>query len=329
MRIGLWGCGQMGANLAEGLDGITEASLVVVFDLDRDAAAAVASRRGAAAVNSAEELFAWDGLDGVMIALPSDMHAPAAVRAADAGVHVFVEKPMSVDVKSCRDMIDAARRNGVKLMVGQVLRYYEPYRSILRCISDGRFGALRAAAICRRTKALKAGASGWRLDRRRSGGLLFEVGIHELDMLRCLLGRPASVRSLSSRASDTENAVDFLSVQIRFASGGVATYETGLGDHSGCYGFRLYFEKATMISHSVFDTSALALHTADGTCELDLEAEWSKEPPVEAELRGWLSAVRGKASVPVTGEDGLASVALAEAAYRSVDLDEATVEYST
>ena len=139
-----------------------------------------------------------------MIALPSYLHAPAVLQAANAGVGIFCEKPMALNAADCRRMIAAARDRGVALMVGHVMRYYEPYRSILRWQAEARFGRLFAASIWRffdgRRMAVKGG---WQASRDKSGGYLFEIGIHELDMLRCLMGRPASApgRASSCRAS--------------------------------------------------------------------------------------------------------------------------------
>jgi predicted dehydrogenase len=110
-----------------------------------------------------------------------------------------------------------------------------------------------------------------------------------------------------------------MSVQVRFATGPVATYESGVGSHVGHYGFRIYFEEATLTSQAAFDTNALLVYPSEGErLEID-RTEFSPEHPVEAELRAWLAALRGEAIIPVPGEEGLATVALAEAAYRSAD----------
>ena len=88
---------------------------------------------------------------------------------------------------------------------------------------------------------------------------------------------------------------------------------------SSRYGFRLYCEGATLVSDKAFDRQALQVHTRDdGPLEV-LETEFSGEHPVETELRLWLSALRDEAPIAVPGEEGMATVALAEAAYRSAE----------
>jgi predicted dehydrogenase len=108
-------------------------------------------------------------------------------------------------------------------------------------------------------------------------------------------------------------------LQIQFAQGGTAAYEGGGGSRARRYGFRLYFEGATLASDSAFDRAALQVYGEDGY-EIALPQEtFSPEHPVEAELRGWLSALRDEAPIPIPGEEGLATVALVKAAYRSAE----------
>jgi predicted dehydrogenase len=317
LRIGLWGCGGMGRSLAQALVATEQAQLVAAYDLRPEAVSAIASDHGGETVASVEALLAYPALDGLIIALPPYLHAPAVEQAAQAGIGLFLEKPMSVDVTGCRRILNAVHQHGVPLMVGQVLRYYEPYRSIQRWRAEGRFGLLYAASIWRVSDGHRIDPAHWRASNARSGGYLLEVGAHELDMLRCLMGRPQTVCALSRKVSTQGGEwADYIALQIQFAAGGAATYEAGAGSYVGRYGFRLYFEQAAILSDAAFDRAALQVYDADGQ-KIDLSAEFSPEHPVQAELRGWLAALRGEAQIAIPGEEGMATVALAEAGYRS------------
>ena len=318
MRIGLWGCGNMGAGLARALVATGEARLAAAYDTRPEATSDLADLCEAEAVASAEALLAYPGLDGVIVALPSDLHAPAVVQAAEAGLDIFCEKPMSLDVAHCQEMLDAVHPAGVKLMIGHVLRYYEPYRSIRRWQAEGRFGQPFGASIWRVIDGRGIESTSWRASRARSGGYLFEVSIHELDMLRCLMGTPQTVCAVAQEtALQGREWADHIALQIRFATGRAASYEGGVGSHVRRYGFRLYFEGATLTSDATFDRSALQVYGPGGDLVEVPASEFSAEHPVEAELRDWLAALRGEAAVPIPGEEGMASVALVEAAYRS------------
>ncbi len=312
LKIGLWGCGNMGRSLARALAATGEAQLTIAYDMVPEAAAEMGSLYGAGAAAAPEALL--DGLDGVIIALPPDLHAQAAITAAEAGVDTFVEKPMSVNTQGCRDMLAAARENGIKLMVGQVARYYEPYRAIRRWNAEGRFGELYAASIWRFFKKGRYGKDHWRADNARSGGYLLEVGAHELDMLRCLMGTPETISAVSRHVDPADKGwADFIGLQVRFANGGLADYEGGTGALEGHYGFRFYFEGATLVSYSAYNPQALHVHGA----EIPPDA-FSDENPIEAELRGWMAAIRDEGPVPIPGEEGMATVAFAESAYRAI-----------
>ena len=321
-HIALWGCGNMGNELARALVATGEARLSVVHDLSPEAAAAVSQRYQAQVVASAEALLAHPGLDGVIVALPPYLHPMAVCQAAEAGLDVFCEKPMEPRVPGCREMLAAVEHAGVKLMIGQVLRYYEPYRAIRRWTAEGRFGKLYSASLWRVVNGARwATIPGyWRANRAKSGGYLLEVGAHELDMLRCLMGRPETVYATEQKVLPYAHEMeDHILVQMRFVEGGSALYEGGGGSSVSRYGFRFYFEGATLISESAFDAKLLQIYDREGNELTALRDEFTTEHPVQAELRDWLAALRGEAPIPIPGKEGLATVALAQAAYTSAE----------
>jgi predicted dehydrogenase len=317
----------MGGSLVKALAGTGEAELVAAYDALPQRAQELAAQHGGQAVESAEALLGAPGIEGVIIALPTFLHAEAAMRTAQAGLNVFLEKPMSLTVADCLRVILAARAHRVKLMIGQVLRYYEPYRAILRLQREGRLGQILAASIWRFSDGSKPVEPGsWQADAAKSGGYLWEVGIHELDMLRCLLGNP---RSVSAQIINTPNKPhdweEHISVQMRSAQDRTGLYECGRGAFVGRYGFRLLFEQATLLSEEAFNPQQLRVFGADGQ-EVSWKDEFSAENPREVELRAWLAACRDEAPVAIPGEEGLANVALAEAA-RASSITKRAVEY--
>jgi predicted dehydrogenase len=329
LYIALWGCGNMGSSLARALIATGEAKLAVVHDLSPEAATAFSERYEAKIASTADELLAHPGLSGVIVALPPHLHAMAVCKAAEAGLDVFCEKPMAPRLNGCREMLAAVERTGIKLMIGHVLRYYEPYRTIQRWTVEARFGKLFSASIWRVVNGARWATipNYWRANRAQSGGYLLEVGAHELDMLRCLMGRPETVYATEQKVLPYAHEMeDLIVVQVRFAQGGSAVYEGGGGSSVSRYGFRFYFEGATLISESAFDPSMLRIYDREGN-ELDaLRDELTSEHPVQAELRDWLGALRDDAPITIPGEEGLATVALAQAAYTSAETGQ-LVEY--
>jgi len=212
-----------------------------------------------------------------------------------------------------------------------VLRYYEPYRSILRWQAEGRFGRMFAASIWRITdgRSMIANAA-WRGSRAKSGGYLLEIGAHELDMLCCLMGKPQTVHcQLQKALPSTEELADYISLHVRFLEEGSGAYEGGAGSSVSRYGFRLYCEGATLTSEKAFDRQQLQIHTRDEGLLTVLDTEFSAEHPVETELRLWLSALRDEAPIAVPGEEAMTTVALAEAAYRSAETGQVVTIHSS
>src|SRR5690349_21817540 len=110
LRVGLVGCGKVGTIHAAALRAVTEAELVACCDAAADLAAML--REG--------------GVEAVIIGTPHPLHAEPAVRAAEAGVHVLVEKPMAASLADCDAMIAAARKSGATLGVISQRRFFEP-----------------------------------------------------------------------------------------------------------------------------------------------------------------------------------------------------------
>lgn len=318
LRIGLWGCGNHGRGLARALTTTEEAELCAGYDIEPAAMQRLSDEVGAVAVDSADELLEDQDLDGVIIALPTDLHASAAIDAAHAGLHVFLEKPMALTVDECQSVIQAAEDGDLALMVGHVLRYYEPYRTILRKQRAGVLGELFAASFWRFGDAQhRHPHDKWRDSLARSGGFFMEVGAHELDMLRCLLGQPQTLSAIWQKRMTREDEMeDHLSVQIGFSTG-TGLFETGKGHFGGQYGFRLMFDQTTLYSPKAFDRHALVVTRANGVTE-SWEEDFSDEHPVQAELRDWLAACRGEQPVTIPGSDGLATIATAEAIRQSI-----------
>ncbi len=163
-------------------------------------------------------------VDVVYVILPNSLHCEYTVRAARAGKHVVSEKPMAVSVDEGRQMIDACRRAGRKLMIGYRSRF-EPYnREAIRICRSGELGRLRTITA---DHGLSARPGIWRLQRALSGGgSLMDIGIYSLNAARYLSGEePVEVAAVehSDRSDPRFREVeDTLAFSLRFPSGVVA-----------------------------------------------------------------------------------------------------------
>ncbi len=202
LRIGVIGAG----NIFERgyLPALLETDAVhvtAVADLDpARSIGAVARLEGATAEPSVASLVARDDIDAVLVLTPTDTHADLSILALDAGRHVLCEKPMARSVADARRMADAAVRANRRLMIGHTRRFDERWTAMYEAVSAGRIGD--PVYLFRSEHAFNgapAGAWPWLED--RSGGALWDVGIHVADLFHWFLGeRPRTAFAKLLRA---------------------------------------------------------------------------------------------------------------------------------
>ncbi len=142
------------------------------------------------------ELIARDDLDAVCISTPQFAHRDQTVAAFEAGLHVYCEKPLALSLAECDDMINAGRRAGKVLMVGQQMRYHMHLNRMRRLIDEGRIGTPQMMWLKEFRNPFPATMQ-WAFDKSRSGGAVVEKSCHHFDVFTWMLGTPP-VRVLAS-----------------------------------------------------------------------------------------------------------------------------------
>jgi len=195
------GVGSIADLHAQGYMRNENAKIVGVADLARDLAEAKAKKYGAETVfESAEKLLADPRIDAVDIAVPTAAHMPLAVKACEAGKHVMLEKPMARTVQECDQIISAADKAGVKLMVDHSLRFFPPFRQAKKIVEGGGIGDL----VKTRASHMGWGYTGWRADPAQAGGgLLIEGAVHALYLSEWFLGRVKRLSAITGKTSYT------------------------------------------------------------------------------------------------------------------------------
>lgn len=183
---------------------------------------------GARSAPSAEALMQSKDLDAVYIAAPNFQHADLTERAAERGLHVLCEKPMATSLEEAGRMIEACRRNGVRLAIGNMMRFNPCHAWIRDFITGGGLGA-PTEAQGKFGYDLPAffplATSPWRLESRLSGGgALMDVGVHTIDLLRWLLGQEVSEVSALIDTRTHPFPIDWSSAAVlRFNGGAIAS----------------------------------------------------------------------------------------------------------
>jgi predicted dehydrogenase len=191
--LGFLGVGWIGRHRMEAVSSVGAATVAGVADVDADAAHAAAAAAGCSErCEDLDELLSR-GLDGVVIATPTALHADQARAALEHGIPVFCQKPLGRNAPECAEVIEAARRANVALGVDMSYRHLAAVRAALRCLHDGRIGRPHAAELVFHNAYGPDKA--WVRDAELAGGgALIDLGCHLLDLARLFLGTVAARR---------------------------------------------------------------------------------------------------------------------------------------
>ncbi len=199
-RVGLVGAGYIADWHAQGLRSVENVELVAVCDRAPARAQTLAVKFGVAhAYGSLEEMLASEKLDAVHVLLPPDHHFEAARTALEAGVNVFLEKPMCDRSAECEALVRLAEERGLRLGVGHNFLFAEPYEQLRRDLRGGVLGRIDEVRITWH-KALPQAVHGpfdaWML--RDPRNILIETGPHLVAQMLDLVGEPEEMKARAS-----------------------------------------------------------------------------------------------------------------------------------
>jgi predicted dehydrogenase len=319
LQIGLIGGGNMGQSLARGVLACEDGRIAAVADQSEDVAEAAVEEIGEGEVDtytSVGEMLERDDIRAVIVAVPNFLHAEMTRRAAEAGKHVFCEKPMALNVADARSMIDACESAGVKLMIGQVLRYLPPHVWVLDLIRSGDLGEPFGMQVSR----IGGGWSGtyrapWRLEKETCGGPLFEVSAHEIDLMRQVLGEASTVyASMDNYVTPDVDYEDFAHLVINFQGGGRGALLAGHAAKMSAYDGKIFLTGGTILfSHQTREVRWVIEGEEPQVTSYEEAAE-GYEQGVAREIREFIEAVLDDTEVTIPGSEGLRNTEIAQAA---------------
>ena len=187
VRTALIGCGKVGGLHASALTSRPESTLVAVCDSSAERAERFAARYGGRAFRDVPQMIRESGPEAVFVCTPHPLHAEPAVLAAQAGLHVMVEKPMAASLSDCDAMLRAAEKSGVRLAVMSQRRFYEPVQRIKAAIEGGKIGrpVLGVFLMFSWRDQAYYQSDPWRGKwDTEGGGVLVNQSPHQLDLLR-------------------------------------------------------------------------------------------------------------------------------------------------
>lgn len=327
LRVGVVGAGGMGGTHARHWARLPGARVVAIADLQTHKAEALAGKIGSdiKTYPTVEALLADGGVDVVSVCVPTDQHLPVATAVLKAGIHTFCEKPLALSVADCDALIAArnAAPNGALLSVGQVVRFFPEYANAKRQIDNGALGAPASARV-RRGGGFPHTDTDWFADPSRSGGIIFDLMVHDLDWLLWCFGPVKRVyaRALTERLADkTLDHLDYALITLRHVNGVISHAE---GTWSDPGGFTTSFEIAGdggLLTHNSRDAAPLTKSIrADGTgrgapgVAVPSSPLAPNDDPYYKEIAAFARSIRAGAPLAVTAEEARSAVAVAAAA---------------
>jgi predicted dehydrogenase len=323
IRAAIIGAGAMGNAHAGGIAQLPNVTLAAVMDLLPDKAQALATRYGAAAVKTADEIFDDDSIDLVVCATSSESHKDVCIRALEAGKHVFCEKPIARRLDDGVAMAEAARRSKAKAMVGHVLRYLPEYAAIKRVLDAGSIGT-PAVVRTERNLYVPKTTDNWFVDFNRSGGVIYDLAIHDMDFCLACFGPVERVyaKGLMYSGAQVPDNGDYALVTLRIKNGPIVHIEV-----SWLYpvGFYMAFEASGSGGILEYDSRTmrpLVFCPAGGEAKERIGTELPQSPFRESgyvtELRLLAEAIENDTEPPITFDYALDVLRVADAAERSL-----------
>ena len=321
VNVGLIGAGRIGRVHAQNLaHRIPHVRLLAIADPNERAAREVAKLSGAGrAVPDYRDLLADPRIDAVLICSSTNSHAPISQQAAQAGKHIFCEKPISHSLGEIDETLRAVEQAGVKFQVGFNRRFDSNFRRVRQAIESGEIGDPWLLHIISRDPAPPGIAYV-----RGSGGIFLDMTIHDFDMARYLIGDEVQevfcmgavrVDPAIGEAGDIDTAL----LSLRFAGGVIGSIDNS---RKAVYGYDQRVEvlgsKGAIATLNNYPNQAVI---SDGSMiRRDLPLNFFMERYTDsfvAEVSAFVEAILHDRPVPVSGRDGRIPVAMALAAARS------------
>lgn len=330
LKIGLIGAGSIGS----GVHNHSYAALRRSHDIAVTAIADVRKQEREEAAklwpeaklySSGRELIENEALDAVDICLPTYLHAEHAIAAMEKGRDVFVEKPVCLTMAEAEALLETQKRTGVRVMVGQVLRFFPEYRFIKELQTSGKYGKLTSLVMQRLNGHSESfGWEGWFHDGTKSGAVIVDLHIHDADFARWVLGEPNgfSLRVRKDERGFCEHVFSLLDYGETLVSAeAVWDYRNGFPFTAA---FRAGFEKATVVFDST-QSPTLKVFPGDGK-ELIPDLPQHEDEEIR-KLTGYYDELRyfagqciaGKPIEQCTLEEGVKTVKLVLSEYHKAN----------
>lgn len=336
-RIAVVGAGLIGQRHAKLIQSNDDAGLAAIVD-PTDAASAFASEIGAPWFASIADLLAADSPDGLIIATPNQLHVEHGLQAVAAGLPALIEKPIADSVEAAEQLVNAAEAANIPLLIGHHRRHNALIADAKAKIASGALGRLVAVnAMFWLYKPDDYFDVEWRS--KPGAGPVYINLIHDIDLMRWLVGEVATVRAVLSSAARGHEVEDTAAAVLTFENGTIGTvtasdsvvapwsWEQTAGENPA-------YPKTDQHCYLIGGSrGSLSLPNGEVWGQDQPRSWWrgfqrsgpamrSAEDPLDRQITHFCDVIRGDAAPLVSGNEGLQTLRVIEALKRSADTGE-------
>ena len=297
MRVGVIGAGVMGTNHARVFGGLPNTTMVGIVDPLPEHRTRATELAGCRAFETLDQLLA-EGVDAVTVAAPTHLHHEVALACIERKIHILVEKPVASTVEEGREIVAAANRAGVTLMVGHVERFNPAVAAIKQAVAGEDILSIAITRV------------GPFPPRMSNVGVVIDLAVHDIDLIRWFTESDiVEVQpQLSSAVAERE---DIALLQFRTASGMLAHINTNwltpFKARNVTVATRNKYIMGDLLTRQVTECFGFK---PDGSYSMR-HLPVGHDEPLRAELIAFLSAVRAGSAPAVSGDEGVASLEIA------------------
>jgi UDP-N-acetylglucosamine 3-dehydrogenase len=327
IKVAVFGCGAIAQrrHIPEYADN-ANVELVAFADPVIERAEEMAKTYGGKSYSSYEELLKNEKVDAVSVCSPNYLHAPMAIAAANAGAHVLVEKPMAATAEEGEQMIEAASRNGVYLMVGHNQRLMPPHVKARELLESGQLGKV----LNFRTSFGHPGPEGWSVDGRDSWffrkeeaimGAMGDLGVHKSDFIRYLLNDEVAevagfIGTIHKEGTDVDDNATCI---LRMKSGAIGTLVASWTQYKGGDNSTVLWCENGVMKIGTVDGDEVIVELTDGTAETYKVGAMAtnEEQVASGVIDAFVECIQTGTPPSISGEEGLRSLKVILAAFES------------
>jgi len=310
LRVASLGMGWWSDVLADAINRSGKLTITACYSRSEEKRAAFAAKYGCRAVPSYEAILADSDIEAVINTTPNSVHLETTRAAADAGKHVFLDKPIANTVSDGRRITELCRKAGVVLALGYQRRRENQFRWIKRQIDEGVFGKLvNAEANISRDRLGKIDLGSWRYQAAgMPGGVMLQIGIHYSDVLEYLLGPVKAVSGRFARLVLPGDNPDVASLVLEHENGALSTLNASYASASEYYLMNIYGKEATAY-YDMFE----GLRMLKRGEEKPVKVPFANKDTIAEELEEFADAIRNGGAPEIGGEYATTSLAVIRA----------------